>query len=314
MKDILWGWSGASARAIALFTMGKEAMNVLKKPTVMVGQSSGAIVMPIIAVAYEVEELIDIAIDFASTLNTEDMFPYKGNKPFGKNGNPTFNNYLRLLIYGHFGWQDIRPLYKKVFTDEYFKIFKNQEIQCYGYGVDGQDWSVTRYHFNLAKDVDELIDMIESTARIIPFVQEKYYNEINHVDGGFIAFNPAWLEIEKLQKTGKQIEEVITFYSHEVQRSINENVNWNKGTLKAINKVTQAMLGTTHWLSIKDSLLEEAYSKLYRFNYCRLEAPNGYTDDTYEDDNEQLISLGNAAREKAKKQLGEYIKSKNAIV
>jgi hypothetical protein len=289
---VAWGLSGAAARAIALFRMVEVAIERSEKPNVIIGTSSGALAAPIIAVAYQCPELLDAAIKFAETLDAMDMFPYKGNKPFIKNGSPSVGGILRAMTHNHLGWQDIKPMYKKVFTEEHFKLFKESDIKCIAFGVKGKNWSPVLYTLNDAETLDEMIDMIECSSRIPPFVQPMIYKGEGHVDGGLISFNPArWLFKDY------DIKQLLTFYSHEIHLTgIGDNDNWDKTVLTV---VTQAMNGMSYWLGVADAQIEEYHCKLNNIDYIRFEAPNGYTDEVYETDDHQLIALGLAAKVKA---------------
>lgn len=296
-----WALSGAAARAIALMRQVEVAIARGEKPDVIIGNSSGALTAPIAAVAYEYPEILPEAIRFAETLDTADMFPYKGNVPFNKKGNPRPMSVLRALGHGHLGWQDIKPLYKKVFTEEYFEIFKKSNIKCIAFGVKGSDWSPVEYVLNDAETLDEMIDMIECSSRIVPFVQPMEFRGEAHVDGGFVSFNPGMWLFEKYN-----MERLVTMYSREVKFAMHKNPNWHKGKLPVLGIVTQAMNGTSYWLGNKDAIIEECFSALTGTEYIRLEAPDGYTDEVYETDDHQLIALGNASFEKANKEWDEF--------
>jgi predicted acylesterase/phospholipase RssA len=158
------------------------------KPDLIIGTSSGSLLAPIVAVSYQDKELMDQAIKFAQTLKPTDMFPYKDNKPFNKKGKPTVNAIFRVLFgHNHLGWQDIRPLYKKVFKEKHFKLLKKSSIKCIAFGVKGENGTPEKYVLNDACSLDEMIDMIEMSSRIVPFVQPMD----GRIDGGFISFNPA---------------------------------------------------------------------------------------------------------------------------
>jgi hypothetical protein len=292
-KLIAWSFSGAAARAIALFRMAEVAIERSEKPNVIIGTSSGALAAPIIAVAYQCPELLDAAIKFAETLDAMDMFPYKGNKPFIKNGSPSVGGVLRAMTHNHLGWQDIKPLYKKVFTEEHFQLLKKSDIKCISFGVQGKTWEPVHYILNDAKSLDDMIDMIECSSRIVPFVQPMVYNGEGHVDGGYIAFNPGWTLFGKYE-----LKQLISFYSHELHGKIGAKDKWSKGV---ISITEQAMNGMAYWHGVKDAMLEEMLCKINAVDYLRIEAPNGYTDEVYETDDDQLIALGLASKEKAKK-------------
>jgi len=287
---IVWGLSGGAARAIGLFEAAKVCMERGEKPDIIIGTSSGSLLAPIIAVAYEIPELMDIAIKFAQTLDPLDMFPYKRNRPFNKKGKPTVNAIFRIIGgHNHLGWQDIKPLYKKVFTETYFKILQKSPIICQSFGVVGEDGSPEILTLNDADNLDEMINMIEKSSRIVPFVQSIE----GRIDGGFISFNPS-MWVLKDNKVGT----LVSIYSHELKQNIDFNKDWNKNILTT---TTQSLLITTHWLGVKDALIEELYCKLNNIDYLRIECPNGYTDEIYESDDDQLIAFGKASRLNAQK-------------
>ena len=294
-----WALSGAAARAISLFRQAQVAMERGEEPEVIIGNSSGALAAPILAVAFERPEILPKAIEFAETLDTADMFPYKGNKPFGKKGKPTVGAIFRALGHNHLGWQDIKPLYKRVFTEEYFQVFKRLHIKCYAFGVVGEDWSPVTYCLNDAETLDEMIDMIECSSRIVPFVQPMEYKGKGHVDGGYIAFNPGWTLFSKYR-----MNTLVCMYSREIKPSMGVNPEWDKNV---ISITTQAMNGMAYWHGNKDKLLNELYCYKYKTNYIGLEAPDGYTDEIYETDDAQLIALGDATYKKAEETWNNHL-------
>jgi len=307
-KLIAWSFSGAAARAIALFRQAEVSMELGEKPNIIIGQSSGAIVAPILAVAYQDYSILEVAIEMAETLDTSDMFPYKGNLPMNKKGKPSVMGVLRGFTHNHLGWQDIRPMYKKIFSQEHFDMFKESDIKCIGFGVKGKDWSPTMFILNDAESIDDLIDMIESTARISPFVQPMVYKGETYVDGGYISFSPAmWLFGQY------QLKQLVCFYSKQTTYGIPDNPLWDKSILSITN---QAMNGMSHWLGVKDSIIEELYCKLNNIDYLRIEAPDGYTDEVYETDDIQLIALGLATKEVTEDSWNNFklIKSNNEDV
>ena len=305
-KIIAWSFSGAAARAIAHFRMAEVAMSRGEKPSLIIGNSSGALAAPIIAVAYDRPEIMKSARKFAETLDMTDMFPYLGNKPFTKKGKIAPNAIGRLLTHNHLGWQDIKPLYKKVFTQEHFELLQKSSIKCYAFGVKGKSWTPVSYCLNDAKSLDDMIDMIECSSRIVPFVQPMIYKGEGHVDGGYIAFNPGWTLFKKYK-----MKTLISFYSHELHEDgMVSNPNWDKSVLSV---TTQAMNGMAYWHGVKDAELEESLSLIHGVKYLRLEAPDGYTDEVYETDDDQLIALGNASYVKAMKAWDKFELSNNSI-
>jgi predicted acylesterase/phospholipase RssA len=298
-KQIAWSFSGAAARAIALFKQAQAAIELTEKPNIIIGQSSGAIVAPIVAVAYDDPKLLKAAIEMAETLDIEDMFPYKGNVPMTKSGKPTVGGIVRAFTHNHLGWQDIKPMYKKIFTEEHFKLFKNSSIKCIGFGVRGKDWMPTMFNLSEAENLDDLIDMIEATARIVPFVQPMEYKGDTYVDGGFISFNPAkWLF------NNHELKSLLMFNSHPVKLGIPVNEKWDDTILTITN---QAMQGLVNQLAVAYMELAELYCIKTNVNYIIVEAPEGYTDEIYETDDDQLKALGNAAYENASKILNPNI-------
>jgi predicted acylesterase/phospholipase RssA len=302
-KKIAWSFSGAAARAIALFRMAESSIEFGEKPDVVIGSSSGALIAPIIAVSYKCPELLHSAIKMAETLDSTDMFPYKGNMPMYKNGKPSIGGILRGFTHNHLGWQDIRPMYKKIFKEEHFQVFKKSDIKCIAFGVKGVNWSPIEYVLNDAKSLDDMIDMIECSSRITPFVQPMSYDGFGHVDGGYISFNPSMWLFDKFD-----LKEVITFYSNQIHGRIPDNPKWDKSILSVTN---QAMHGMSHWLGVKDAIIEKIECKLRNINYLRIEAPDGYTDEVYETDDNQLIALGLASKKVAEDAWKNYLKTKN---
>jgi predicted acylesterase/phospholipase RssA len=292
-KLIAWSFSGAAARAIALFRMAKVSIEKSDKPNLIIGTSSGALVAPIIAVSYANPELMLEAIKFAETLDILDMFPYKGNKPFKENGKIADGAILRALTHNHLGWQDIKPLYKKVFKEEHFNLLKESNIKCYSFGVRGDNWTPILYCLNEATTLDDMIDMIECSSRIVPFVQPMGYRHIGHVDGGFISFNPGRWLLDSFN-----LKELILFNSHPVKLGITNQPHWDKDIISVI---TQAMEGMTNQLAVNDMEIVELKCKAKKVKLTIIEAPDGYTDEVYETDDAQLIALGEASEASALK-------------
>lgn len=290
---IVWAFSGGAAKWIALARTAQVSKEKGLRPDIIIGTSSGSLLAPIIAVAYDMPELMDQAIKFGETLDVPDMFP-KNHHPFNKKGKPTFNAVTRILTgYSHFGIQDIRPLYLKVFKQEHFELLKKSEIKCFAFGVQGSNGTPKLVCLNDAKDLNELIYMLEVSSRIVPFVQAAEYEGKLYVDGGFISFCPAMWLFDTFN-----IKELLTVYSTPVPKSIGENPKWNDNVLS----VTEQMLKiTAHYLGVKDAIIEELHCKLNNIPYMRIECPNGFIDELYETDDDQLIALGMASKENAEK-------------
>ena len=287
---IVWAFSGGAARFIALARAAEVCMSQGTKPDIIIGTSSGSLLAPIIAVSYSKPELMAEAIEFGETLDVQDMFPYKGNKPFNKKGKITWGAIGRIITgYSHFGIQDIKPMYKKVFTEQHFLLLQGSDIKCYAFGVNGQDGTTKIVCLNDAKSLDDMIDMIELSSRIVPFVQPAEFDNQKYVDGGFISFNPAMWLFNQVN-----IKELITIYSKPVTKSIAANSKWDDNVLSV---TTQMLHTTTHWLGVKDSIIEELFCKLHNIPYLRIECPDGIIDEIYETDDDQLIALGLAAKE-----------------
>jgi len=298
-KLIAWSFSGAAARAIALFRQAEVAIKVGDKPNIIIGTSSGALVAPIVAVSYVDPNLMTSAIKFAETLDIRDMFPYKGNKPFKKNGKVADGAILRALSHNHLGWQDIKPMYKKVFTEEHFKVFKKSDIKCHSFGVRGDNWTPVIYCLNDADSLDDMIDMIECSSRIVPFVQPMVYKNKSHVDGGFISFNPGRWLLDSFK-----LKQLVLFNSHPVKLGLPDKLNWDKDI---ISVTTQAMEGMSNQLAVNDMEITILRCKLKRVKLLIIEAPDGYTDEVYEDDDEQLIALGEASYDIALDKFKEFV-------
>lgn len=286
-ENIVWSFSGAAARAIALFRLAEVSKERGEKPDVIIGTSSGALAAPILAVAFDDPKLLDEAIEFAETLDTRDMFPVRGNKPFNAKGKPTVGSIFRAMSHNHLGWQDIKPMYKKVFKQEHFELLKKSKIRCYSYGVIGKTWTPVRYCLNDAESIDDMINMIECSSRIVPFVQPMVYKGEGHVDGGYICFNPGWTLFED-----HNITTLVSMYSHEPRLGVKPVEKWDKGVLSIAH---QCMMGMNHSLGYKDARLEKLEAQVAGTRLLQLFAPDGHTDEIYETDDDQLRSLGVAS-------------------
>lgn len=305
-SKIVWAFSGGAARFIALARVAQASKERGLKPDIIIGTSSGSILASLVAVSYDKPCLMDKAIEFGETLDVQDMFPGKGKKPFTKRGKPTFNAGTRIITgENHFGIQNIGPMFKKVFKQEHFELLKKSSIKCYAFGVEGINGEPKVVCLNDAHDIDDLIYMIELSSRITPFVQAADYQGKLYVDGGYISFCPAmWLFKEF------NIKELLTVYSTPVPCSIGNNPHWNDNVLT----VTEQMLKiTTHYLGVKDAIIEELFCSLHNIPYMRIECPNGFIDEIYETDDDQLIALGNASRELALEKWNTSTLSKNDI-
>lgn len=290
-EDILHGHSGAAARAVGIFEACRVAVNHEEKPTKIIGQSSGAILTALQGASYKYPCLMDAAIDMAASLDLKDMFPHPGNFPFNKKGKLSANAAFRVLTgHNHFAWQDISPMFKNIFKEKHLAALKSSGIECWTMGVDGKDGTLAMFNLNLANTVDDVLDMLKRSNRIAPFVQ----NYKGFLDGGFACYNPAWLMFESCPN----LKKVRTFYAKEITDGIPVNEKWDK-TIISIQ--TQTMLTATHWLSVKDAMIEELYCEKNNIDYVRIECPNGYTDEIYETDDDQLRALGQASREVALK-------------
>ncbi len=285
---VAWGISGGAARAIALFEAAKVCIEQDEKPDLIIGTSSGALLSPIIAVAYEFPPFIDAAIEFARSLSPSDMFPYEGNFPLKKNGKPSTNAIFRVLTgYNHLAWQDIAPLYKRLFKQRHFEALQNSSIKCFSFCVDGTDGSPKIYCLNDAESLEDMIVKIKKSSRIVPIVQ----NEEGFIDGGFISFNPAMWLFDRFE-----ITKLVTIYSKQMKDHIKKNPKFDKNFITTDFQVHSI---TAHWLGWKDAKIEELYCQLHGIEYLRIECPDGFTDELYEDDDHQLIALGEASRKKA---------------
>ena len=289
-KHVVHSYSGGAAKAVGLFQSAKVCIERKEKPTMIVGTSSGSLVAPIVAASYIYPDLIDKAIQFAETLDVIDMFPYVGNKPFTKGGKIPLSAKLRALTgHNHLGWQDIRPLYKKVFKDIHLTALKESGIKCFSFSVLGKNGMPEFNFLNNAKSVDELIDLIERSSRITPIVQ----NKDGRIDGGFISFSPGmWV----LDKDAKNIKEYIAIYSHPIKVGIGTNKNWDDNIFSVAQRMIEI---TTYYLGYKDAKIEELICEKHGIQYTRIECPDGIVDEIYEDDDHQLIAFGKASREAA---------------
>ena len=289
-KVIVWSLSGGSVKFVALVRGAKVSIAYGRKPHVIVGVSAGALLAPIIALAYQDPCILEEAIELAETLDMTDMFPIKGNKPFTEKGNIAPGAYLRVVTgWNHLGWQDIAPLYKKVMTEERFKLFKKTDINCWAFGVKGRNMSPKPVLLNNASSVDELIQMIELSSRMTPLVQPAPYKGDTYVDGGFISHSAFWWIKDKYN-----VEELITFYTSEYSEEISDNSNWDKSLFTV---VMQLLLGTTHWLSMHGRDLEELYCHKHNIKHMRMEFPGHIIDEIYDTDDEQLKALGDISEE-----------------
>lgn len=290
MEHVVWGISGAAARAIGIFQAAKVAMEKGLKPTYIIGQSSGAILTPIIAASYKYPKLIDKAIEMAETLDITDMFPHRGNFPFNKKGKLSSNAKLRILTgHNHFAWQDIGPMFKHIFKEKHLQALKESGIVCYSFCVKGSDGSTKIHMMNRAESVDELLQMIKESDKIVPFVQ----NENGYIDGGFACYNPGWTVLQDVTRTFK-VKQYVSIYAREITPDLGfDNKQWDKSIFTT---TSQAMLITTHWLGNKDAIIEQLLCEQNEIDYVRIECPNGYTDEVYETDDKQLKALGLASK------------------
>lgn len=306
-KKTIHAYSGGAAKFITLAQGAKIVIAEKGYPDVIIGVSSGALLAPIVAASKYMPNILDDAIKFGETLDINDMFPYKGNKPFTKKGNVSSNAILRAATgHNHLGWQDIRPLYKKVFTEDAFKAFKASGIICHSFGVKGENFSPAMACLNNAKDIDDLIDMIELSARIVPLVQPAIYKQASYIDGGFIAHCAAWYAFKFYD-----IKELFTFYTSISNEYIDSNSNWDKDIVTII---FQLMGGMSHWLSYKDRIIEALYCKLNNIPYVCFEYPASAIDEIYETDSNQLKAAGEEAKIITKKLLIEYDSQANPFI
>lgn len=298
-KVKVWSFSGGAVKWISLAEGAKVAINKIGFPEFVIGVSAGALLAPIIAVSKHLPCVLDKAIEIGSTLETEDMFPYKNNQPFNKKGKPTTNAIFRVLTgHNHLGWQDIGPLYKQVFTDEVFQVFKKSQIKCYAFGVKGKNFSPKVVCLNNAKDIDELIQMIELSSRITPFVQPAIYKNESYSDGGFIAMNAAWILAPYLN-----ISELITFYTNLPLTKLSENKNHDKNFFQVTGN---NLNGAVYWHSVKDRIIEQLYCLAHNIKYIRIDYPCSAIDEVYDTDEDQLRKVGKESREITRKRLENY--------
>ncbi len=297
----LWSFSGGAAKFIGLAEAARVSMIAGFKPDVIVGVSSGCLLTPIIAAAYFDPKILDKAIELGGSLKLKDMFPYSGNFPLNKNGKPSFNAILRLLTgHNHLGFQDIAPLYKKVFTNRVFRLFKKSQIKCYGFGVNGADFSPSLINLNEAKDIDDLIKRIEFTARIVPIVQPAKYNNLTGIDGGFISHSAAYWVWHLL---GLKVDKLLSVYANEYKLNIKCNSKWDNNIVSIMQ---QCLQGTTHYLSIKDRIIEGLYCKANKIPYIRIECPDIAIDEQYETDSSDLLQFGASSRKVAIERWKEF--------
>lgn len=281
----VWSFSGGAVKWISLAEGAKVSIERKGYPDVIIGVSAGALLAPIIAVSKYLPDVLDKAIEIGSTLKTKDMFPYKNNHPFRNNGKITPNATFRVITgHNHLAWQDIAPLYKRVFTQEVFEVFKKSDIKCYAFGVKGKNYSPKVVCLNNASCVDELIRMIELSSRIVPFVQPAIYKGEGYIDGGFIAMNAAWVLAPYLN-----MKELITYYTNEPSTSIGDNKNWDKNVLQI---TANSMNGSVYWHSVKDRIIEHLYCKAHDIKYLRIDYPCTAIDEVYDTDEHQLREVG----------------------
>ncbi len=289
MKKVL-SVTGGGPKAGGLKAAGKVFKEMRDKPDIMIGQSSGALTIPILAASYEYPEVLDKALEMAGTLEMRDIFPFAGNRPFTEEGDVPLNAYFRAATgHNHLGWQDIRPLYKKLFKKKHLKALQRSSIECIAFGVIGKNGMPEMKVMNRAKTVDELIDMIEETARIVPFVQHAN----GRIDGGFVAFSPGvWL----LMQNPEQISEYTAIYADPVKTGVGTNENWDKNIIT----VTGQIMGiTTNYIAYYGAVIEELLCKQHNINYTRVECPDGYLKLMYDTDDKRLQAFAQASREAA---------------
>lgn len=278
--------SGGDAKAIGLFQAAKVCLEEKGMPSIIIGTSSGSLVAPILAVAEKYPEILDEAIKFAETLDVLDMFPIKGNKPFKKNGKLPFSTILRIATgWNHLAWQDIYPLYSKVFKQHHLEALQESKTKCYSFGVVGADGTYEIKELNKAQTIKELVDMMEESSRIVPVTQPKN----GRIDGGYVSFSPGmWL----LKRNPELIKEYVSIYSKTLKESVSLSENWDSNIIGVIQ---QSMIIATNYLGIKDAMIEELLCDKYKIPYTRIECPDGIIDEMYETDDEQLRAFGLAS-------------------
>ena len=292
MKRAL-NYSGGAVMFAGMITSAQVIIESGFIPDVMSGVSSGAMLLPIIVAALEETELWAQAIEVANNVQPKDYFPGWDDLPVGPKGNLSIHGVLRAAT-GHpnLGEQDIRGLYKSVFKEHHFEIFKRSSIECYVYGVDYDSGNMMEYKLNDAKDVDDLIDMLQASNRIPIFTQCKNYRGIRHYDGGMRSHNPGKYILRKYP----ELDECISVFAREDRDHVGTDTNWDKDLITVI---TRTIGITTTQISVNDEEIQSLLCELNNIKYIPIHLPADMLDEMYDNDSEEVTAFSKASAELA---------------
>jgi predicted acylesterase/phospholipase RssA len=308
-KKYAWTCSGGAVMFAGMIASARVTVESGYIPDVMAGVSSGAMVLPLIAVAIEIPELWDITQKVANEVQPKDYFPGWDDMPVGPKGNLTIHAIGRIAT-GHpnLGEQDIRDLYKSVFTEEYFEVFKHSEIDCYAYGVDYDLGKLVEYHLNSATSLDDLIDMLQASNRIPIFTQAKDYNGVRHFDGGMKTHNPG----QFIMKKHPELEQHISVFARtgftDIEKFFTDEMGFdNKWDNNLIAVVDRTIRVTTHQISLNDQELQMLYAEKYNIKYKPIFLPATMLDEMYDNDTEEVTAFAEESTKITIKEMKNFL-------
>lgn len=283
-------FSGIMGAAVQLCRMGY-------KPDIILGVSAGAIgALPLaLGLFNDIKEEGDNL--------TPSKFFVKGKHPVNKKGNPTLGAFMRLIGGSiSLGEQDVRPLLRKVITEELWQEYKTGDYaDVIVFSVQPVDGSIQHYFLKDCSTREEAFKKICASSRITPIVNPMQTENMDghvtdQIDGGFRVHNPAGYFLRKYKNLN--VTDLASIYSRpENYKSINEDYAKNFFT------VTSRMLEITSTEVSKGNEREETFEMFKRkaknknVNHLKVFLPS-ILKDTYST-GEDLVKLRIAGEEKA---------------
>lgn len=259
-ESIIWAFSGAATKIVALVAHLENLIRLRRKPNVMAGLSSGWFVVLCYALGK-----IELLKSTALNLQLNQIF---GFIPVNKKGNIKTAAYIRGMIKGSFGdSKGLEKLLRSTISErEWQRFLEVNDVTLYC-GV--HNYSKNRFELIKMNDVsyEEMITYSVASANIPLYCDPIEINGDFYVDGGASEHNPLEKTLEALIGT-HNITEVISVYAREEDPTVIPDYGFNGKYLgRNLSKLIDTQLTS---MSLKNQKAEQRLQQLHRFDLTQI--------------------------------------------